>query len=45
MPIWFELMILMLFAYAVGLGIGWALWNRTPTDELPATSQQGTDPE
>ena len=43
MPIWFELMILMLFAYAVGLGIGWALWNRTPADDIVPHEQQGTD--
>ncbi len=28
MPIWMEVLVLMLFAYAVGLGIGWAVWGR-----------------
>ncbi len=28
MPIWLELLALSLLAYAVGLGIGWALWGR-----------------
>lgn len=28
MPIWMELLVLMLFAYAIGLGIGWAIWGR-----------------
>lgn len=28
MPIWLELLVLLLIAYAVGLGIGWALWSR-----------------
>lgn len=28
MPIWLELLILSLVAYALGLGIGWALWGR-----------------
>ena len=28
MPIWLELLVLMLAAYAVGLGIGWAIWGR-----------------
>ena len=28
MPIWMELLVLMLVAYAIGLGIGWALWGR-----------------
>ena len=26
MPIWIELLVLMLVAYAAGLAIGWALW-------------------
>lgn len=28
MPIWLELLILSLVTYALGLGIGWALWGR-----------------
>ena len=28
MPIWIELMVLMLVAYAAGLTIGWAIWRR-----------------
>jgi len=28
MPIWIELVVLMLVAYALGLGIGWAIWGR-----------------
>lgn len=28
MPIWMEVLVLMLFAYALGLGIGWAVWGR-----------------
>ena len=28
MPIWLELLVLMLVAYATGLAIGWALWGR-----------------
>jgi hypothetical protein len=27
MPIWLELMILLLFAYGIGLAIGWAIWG------------------
>lgn len=27
MPIWFELLILLLVTYAVGLGIGWTIWG------------------
>lgn len=28
MPIWMEVMVLMLLAYAIGLGLGWAIWGR-----------------
>lgn len=28
MPIWLEVLVLMLFAYAIGLGLGWAIWGR-----------------
>ena len=28
MPIWLELVVLMLVAYVIGLGIGWAIWRR-----------------
>ncbi len=28
MPIWLELLVLMLVAYAIGIGIGWAIWGR-----------------
>ena len=28
MPIWLELLVLMLLAYTAGLAIGWALWGR-----------------
>lgn len=28
MPIWLELTVLALVAYAAGLGLGWALWGR-----------------
>lgn len=30
MPIWFEVVALMLVAYGLGLAIGWALWGRVP---------------
>lgn len=32
MPIWLELVVLTLIAYAVGLAIGWALWGRTGSE-------------
>lgn len=28
MPIWLELLVLMLAAYVIGLAIGWAIWGR-----------------
>jgi hypothetical protein len=28
MPIWLELLALMLMAYAAGLALGWAIWGR-----------------
>ena len=28
MPIWLELLVLMLLAYGSGLVIGWAIWGR-----------------
>lgn len=28
MPIWMEVLVLMLLAYAVGLGLGWVIWGR-----------------
>lgn len=31
MPIWLELLALMLVAYAVGLTLGWAIWDRADT--------------
>lgn len=31
MPIWLELLVLLLIAYALGLGLGWALWGRDDT--------------
>ena len=26
MPVWMELLILTLVAYAIGLGLGWIIW-------------------
>ena len=33
MPIWLELLILLLVAYAGGLAIGWAIWGRNRSGE------------
>lgn len=29
MPIWMEVLVVMLLAYGVGIGIGWAVWGRS----------------
>jgi hypothetical protein len=31
MPIWLELLALMLMAYAIGLAIGWTIWGGVGT--------------
>lgn len=28
MPLWLEMLVLMLLTYALGLSIGWAIWNQ-----------------
>ena len=33
MPIWLEIVVMMLLAYMAGLGIGWAIWGRHLTVE------------
>ena len=32
MPIWLELTVLMLVAYAAGLAIGWTIWGRSTAE-------------
>ena len=32
MPIWLELLVLLMLAYVVGLGIGWLTWGRARED-------------
>ncbi len=29
MPIWMEVLVLMVIAYLVGLALGWAIWGRS----------------
>ena len=44
MPIWTELIILLLLTYAIGLAIGWLLWGRAPTtlhDVQPDEAPEG----
>lgn len=28
MPLWVEILVLMLLTYVAGFGIGWLIWNR-----------------
>lgn len=44
MPILLELVVLLLFAYALGLAAGWLLWGRNPaapSEPLPELSSEG----
>ena len=34
MPIWFEVVVLMLVGYFAGIGIGWGLWGRTERGDI-----------
>ena len=43
MPIWFELIMLALAAYVLGLGAGWLLWGDvagTGTSDYPGEAPQ-----
>lgn len=42
MPIWFEVIMLMLVAYLAGLTIGWALWGRSPQPAPQAQEEEDT---
>lgn len=33
MPVWFELVAIMLVAYGAGIGIGWGLWGRAASGD------------
>lgn len=33
MPIWFELIVLLLVSYALGIGAGWLVWGRNAEGE------------
>lgn len=40
MPIWFEVISLMLVAYLAGLTIGWVLWGRAAPVEIEDTKDK-----
>jgi len=33
MPIWMELLVLALFAYGVGMALGWLVWGRSDNEQ------------
>ena len=33
MPIWLELLVLLMIVYAAGLALGWAIWGRSARNE------------
>ncbi|MGB7373964.1 MAG: hypothetical protein WA922_07440 [Pontixanthobacter sp.] len=44
MPIWFELIVLLLATYIAGFGIGAAMWGRiTPSAAAPSETPEGED--
>ncbi|WP_282098829.1 hypothetical protein [Qipengyuania sphaerica] len=40
MPVWFEVIALMLVAYGLGLTIGWALWGRSDRPETVSDKEE-----
>ncbi len=40
MPIWSEVLVLCLAAYAIGLAIGWALWGRAAPNARQETIKE-----
>ncbi len=40
MPIWFEVIALMLVAYGIGLTIGFTLWGRSQVVEIDETKEE-----
>ena len=45
MPIWTELIILLLLTYAIGLAIGWLLWGRAPATQHDAPPDESFEGE
>lgn len=45
MPIWFEVIALMLVAYLIGLTAGWAMWGRSFTADTDAPHADRTKDE
>ncbi|MGB7408840.1 MAG: hypothetical protein WA908_10070 [Pontixanthobacter sp.] len=40
MPIWFELIFLLLITYFLGIGIGWIFWGRQDTPPTDAQKDE-----
>lgn len=43
MPIWFELIVLMLVAYGVGVLAGWLIWNEAADPDADDHANQGDE--
>lgn len=41
MPIWLELLVLLLITYVVGMAIGWAIWGRGANDKEAGKKDDG----
>ena len=40
MPVWLELLTLLMTTYMAGIGIGWAIWGRSQTHPVPTTASE-----
>lgn len=40
MPVWLELLVLLLTTYMAGIGIGWAIWGRSPAPPEPRATKE-----
>ncbi|WP_282098540.1 hypothetical protein [Qipengyuania huizhouensis] len=40
MPIWFEVIVLMLVAYTLGLTLGWVAWGRASLGDNETTEEE-----
>jgi hypothetical protein len=40
MPVWLELLVLLLTTYMAGIGIGWAIWGRNLAQLEPRATKE-----
>lgn len=43
MPIWFEVIVLMLVCYGAGVLLGWAIWNTSADPGSGSDPREGED--